>query len=244
MPVLQAEQRRSAVAPMPMEPHSCETPAEFAPCAPGPGSWRRTVVSLWLLFHVSAIVIYPAAILVPPRGLLRAISDVCFERYMEALYMVQGHRFFAPEPGPGTMIAYRIERADGSVEENIFPRREISPRLMYHRHFMLSERVQDVGVETEWYRMYARHLAHVMEGSRVTLWQVVHQLPTPEDILAGKRLDDDEFYERRELGSWSRAELDEPWEVDESDFITGDEGPETVGDAATETNPAPAEVAP
>lgn len=174
----------------------------------------KTPVSLWLLFHISAVFLYPAAIPAPPGSLLSTISDAFFERYMEALYMVQGHRFFAPEPGPGTLIAYRIERADGSIEENLFPRRDIKPRLMYHRHFMLSERSQDVGAEREWFRMYARHLAHELDGERVTLWRVVHYLPTPQELLSGKQLTDQEFYDRQELGQWSRAELDEAWNID------------------------------
>ena len=132
--------------------------------------------------------------------------------------MVQGHRFFAPEPGPGTMVAYKVERADGTViEESIFPRREIKPRLMYHRYFMLSERVQDVGIETEWFRMYARHLAHELGGEKVALWRIVHELATPEDIEAGKLLSDEEFYSEDELGSWTLAELNEPWDPD-ADF--------------------------
>lgn len=167
-------------------------------------------VSIWLVFHLAAVVIYPASILVPRRGLLAQVRDLFFERYMEALYMVQGHRFFAPEPGPGTLVAYKVERDDGSVVESVFPRREIRPRLLYHRHFMLSERVQDVDDQGRWFRMYARHLAHVNDGARVTLWRVIHRLPTPDDILSGKRLEDDEFYEQQPLGSWTAEELDAP----------------------------------
>lgn len=216
MSIVQAERRR-VERPADVETLPCDEPPEEPAVAPQGQPWVKRLVTAWLLFHVTAVALYPAAILVPPRGLLRAISNLFFEPYMEGLYMVGGHRFFAPEPGPGTMVEYRVERADGSVEENIFPRREISPRLMYHRHFMLSERVQDVGVETEWFRMYARHLAHELGGERVTLWRVVHRLATPEDIQAGKHLTDEEFYDRRELGSWSLAELDEPWSIERAE---------------------------
>lgn len=167
----------------------------------------KPAVSLWLAFHVLAVALYPASILVPERGLLARVRDTFFERYMEALYMVQGNRFFAPEPGPGTLIAYEIERADGSKVEQVFPRREIRPRLLYHRHFMLTERVQDVDDPEQWYWMYARHLAAAEQGERVTLTRIIHGLPTPGDIIAGKRLEDPEFYQREPIGSWTAEEL-------------------------------------
>jgi hypothetical protein len=169
--------------------------------------WLKPVISLWLAFHVAAVAIYPASILVPERGLLSTIRDRFFERYMEALYMVQGHRFFAPEPGPGSLLAYEVERPDGSVAEQVFPRREIKPRLLYHRHFMLSERVQDVDDPETWYWMYAQHLAHAERGNRVRLTRITHRLPTPDDILAGKQLSDAEFYSTELLGEWSPEEL-------------------------------------
>jgi hypothetical protein len=169
-------------------------------------AWKRAV-SCWLAFHLAAVALYPASILVPDRGLLATIRDTFFERYMEALYMVQGHRFFAPEPGPGMLVEYEVERADGSRLREVFPRREIRPRLLYHRHFMLSERVQDVDDRHGWYWMYARHLAQAEGGVRVTLTRVVHLLATPDDILSGKQLEDEEFYVREPLGSWTLAEL-------------------------------------
>ncbi|MFV0444239.1 MAG: hypothetical protein ACK5Q5_11780 [Planctomycetaceae bacterium] len=207
-----ASQERRRLQPSPPVEKSLAPLAEHSPPSVFQSRpWWKPLISAWLLYHVVGIALYPAAILVPARGLLSTVSNLFYERYMEGLYMVQGHRFFAPEPGPGTLIAYRIERSDGSVEENSFPRRDIAPRLLYHRYFMLSERVQDVGDEPEWYRMYARHLAHEFGGERVQLWRVVHRLATPDDIAAGKHLNDDEFYDRRDLGDWSRAELDQPW---------------------------------
>lgn len=188
-----------------------ECAGKNATAVPSYWTWLKTPVSLWLAFHVAAVAIYPASILVPRRGLLSGIRDLFFERYMEGLYMVQGNRFFAPEPGAGTLVEWRVEHADGTTTENVFPRREIKPRLLYHRYFMLSERVQDVGDEANWFRMYARHLADQYDAERVTLSRVVHRLPTPEDVIAGKRLDDEEFYERRPLGSWTLEELQQPY---------------------------------
>lgn len=181
--------------------------------------WLKIPVSFWLAFHVAAMVIYPASIGAPPREILSQITSRCFQRYMEALYMVSGHRFFAPEPGPSTLVQYRLEHADGRVTEQVFPHRSIRPRLLYHRYFMLSERPVDVSDLTTWYRMYARHLAHWHDAERVTLWRVVHRLPDPEDVIAGKPLNAPEFYTHEFIGAWTRQQLEEEpliqWEDEE-----------------------------
>ena len=49
------------------------------------------------------------------------------------------------------------------------------------------------------------------DAAEVTLTRVVHLLPNPDEIIAGKKLADPSFYERRVLGTWTRAELDEPY---------------------------------
>ena len=61
----------------------------------------------------------------------------------QALFLGHGYRFFGPDPAPSHIFEYRIE-SDSEDEEFIgkFPDREIhSPRLLYHRWFMLSESV-------------------------------------------------------------------------------------------------------
>ena len=58
----------------------------------------------------------------------------------QALYLNHGYRFFAPDPGPSHVMVYEIEAADGQKIKGHFPDREnTSPRLLYHRWFMLSE---------------------------------------------------------------------------------------------------------
>ena len=196
-------------------PDSLECGAERAagpddvPPLPAYWEWLKIPVTFWLVFHVAAMVIYPASIGAPPRELLSRLTARYFQRYMEALFLVGGHRFFAPEPGPSTLIQYRLEHPDGSVTEQIFPHRDIRPRLLYHRYFMLSERPMDVADLQTWYRMYARHLAYWYNAERVTLWRVVHRLPDPEDVIAGKPLNAPEFYTYEPMGSWTRQELEE-----------------------------------
>lgn len=57
-----------------------------------------------------------------------------------ALFLRHGYRFFAPDPGPTHALVYEVEMVDGTKMEGHFPDREnTSPRLLYHRWFMLSE---------------------------------------------------------------------------------------------------------
>ena len=61
--------------------------------------------------------------------------------YLDALYMNQGHSFFAPEVGPGHMIRYQLlDQSGHEIEHGDFPsRKEHWPRLLYHRYFMLAD---------------------------------------------------------------------------------------------------------
>jgi len=199
---------RSEAAPQPEPAGESPPPTSSGRCVPAYWDWLKIPVTFWLMFHCAAMVIYPAAVVVPQRGLLGRITDRLFQRYMQALYMVAGHRFFAPEPGAATLIQYRLEHPDGTTTEQIFPHRDISPRLLYHRYFMMSERVGDIASLQRWYRMYARHLSHHYDADRVTMWRVVHRLADPDDIIAGKKLNDREFYDYTQMGSWTRNELE------------------------------------
>jgi len=58
----------------------------------------------------------------------------------QVLYLSHGYRFFAPDPGPSHLLVYRLHYPDGEMRERKFPDAgKISPRLRYHRWFMLSE---------------------------------------------------------------------------------------------------------
>jgi hypothetical protein len=61
--------------------------------------------------------------------------------YLDALYMNQGHSFFAPQVGPGHMIRYQLlDQSGHEIEHGDFPsRKEHWPRLLYHRYFMLAD---------------------------------------------------------------------------------------------------------
>lgn len=165
----------------------------------GRGLLRRAV-SLWLVFHVAAIIIAPASVS-PSSELVNAAWMVC-RPYLQVLYLDHGYHFFAPEPSSSTLLAFVAERDDGSTIRGRIPDRTIAPRLLYHRYFMLTEHMIDApeGLQGRWYDSYARHLGHEFGARRVTLTRQSHGLPTLEMVRNGIRLDDPAGYEEYPIG--------------------------------------------
>jgi len=184
------------------------------PVAPGPSPQLRTVrqrlvrwaISLWLVYHVTAIIIAPASVS-PASSLVQSVWLV-FQPYLQLLYLNNGYHFFAPEPAESTLLAYSAEREDGTVIEGRIPNRQIVPRLLYHRHFMLTEQMNSGPPELEkpWYRSYAEHIGHKYGAKKVTLTRQLHYLPTMEMVRQGISLHNPESFENQPLGEFQCGE--------------------------------------
>ena len=85
-----------------------------------------------------------------------------------------------------------MELADGSTIQETIPNGGIHPRLLYHRHFMLTEFLNFA--PDDWHRTYARHLCRKYQAKSVTLSRTTRALPTMEDIRNGGTLTDAERY--------------------------------------------------
>lgn len=65
--------------------------------------------------------------------------------YSQFAYLDHGYAFFAPDPGPSHLFQAAITRRDGKRVEEKFPDLTKQwPRLLYHRHFMLAEFLNDI----------------------------------------------------------------------------------------------------
>lgn len=174
-------------------PPSVSLPAGWPPVA------VRIVVSAILIVHLLAVVVPPLAG-PPPASELAVVIREPLRPIIGGLYLGHGYRFFAPDPGPGHSLRYTVERADGSRLSGTIPDRQADrPRLLYHRRFMIPEKLaplvppSDAPAEVrrdaraDWLplvkdvagQLLARH-----EGVRVELTLVEHYLPTPEDLIA------------------------------------------------------------
>ena len=159
-------------------------------------------VNLWLLFHVFAIAVSPAPM--PPASPLLVDASRLALPYNQAMFLNHGYHYFAPDPGPSTLISYRIERPNDVPIKGRFPDTDISPRLRYHRYFMLAENVWGFPEDTqnEIFEAYARHFSRKHGADRISLTVLSHNPSSIARIRAGGHLSDPEMFEEEPYGSF------------------------------------------
>lgn len=189
-----------------------------------PPVWARVVGSAFIAFHLAAIIIAPWS--APPSSSLSQLAATPFQPYLQAAYLNHGYHFFAPEPGPSHLVRYELQMPDGSVKSGTFPdKNEHQPRLLYHRHFMLTEFLvqfppDDKAVE-QWEKQpdwrlqqitvgqrtlaqgYADHLLHKHGAKSAKLYLMRHDFPSPMDVADGMKLDDKSLYREKLLGTFT-----------------------------------------
>jgi hypothetical protein len=200
-------------------------PARTSPpatAAPPPVRWSfrlRLFVSALVAFHIFAVFVGPWAM---PQQASPLAADCArlIHPYLDVLYLNNGYRFFAPEPGPSHLVRYELTLADGKRIKGTFPDRNVNrPRLLYHRYFMLSEFINTISVPPDGppelrkqfdlcVRSYARHLVYKYDAQQVKLTLVQHLLPGINAVRTGSmRLDDPRLYEEQQLGTFRKDEL-------------------------------------
>lgn len=162
----------------------------------------RVAASLAIMVYLAAVIAPPLAG-PPPASELATAMIQPLRPLVGALSLGHGYRFFAPNPGPGHSLRWRVTRADGSVVRGNLPDAAADrPRLLYHRRFMVSEKVAALVPPPEapaevrtrargdWLpvvqgvagQLLARH-----GGESVEIDLVEHHLPGPEEFLPGYR---------------------------------------------------------
>ncbi len=122
------------------------TDASWLPAAPS-RRWR-IVISLLVIGHLWAVVGRPIEFATQgPGG--PSPAAVAFhapvQGYSELAYLNHGYAFFAPDPGPSHLM--RVEVAEAPDKEASMTYPDLTrqwPRLLYHRHFMLTEFLNNV----------------------------------------------------------------------------------------------------
>ena len=87
----------------------------------------RWTANLWVVFHFAAVL--AAAGSVGPTSDLVLAGWSLFRPYLQVLYLNHGYNFFAPQPAPTTLLAYEVERDDGTVIRGRTLDRSVRPRL-------------------------------------------------------------------------------------------------------------------
>lgn len=108
----------------------------------------RWLGSFVIALHVAAVMLPPLSFQSRgPLGISPAVETAIapLEGYGQFLYIDRGYAFFAPDPGPSHLIQAAITDPDGNRVEEMIPNLDHQwPRLLYHRHFMLSEYLHSI----------------------------------------------------------------------------------------------------
>jgi len=167
--------------------------------------WLRIVASIAIAVYLLAVILPPLAGPPPASALANRLIQP-FRPLIGGLSLGHGYRFFAPDPGPGHSIRWTVTLPDGSTRSGSIPDRDGDrPRLLYHRRFMLPEKLAGLvplpdapaeireEAKREWQPLVKDIAAHLLareQAKQVQLVLVEHYLPTPEEVLEGRGGDD------------------------------------------------------
>ena len=215
------------------------------PTAPAELPWSpraRAIASVLIAAHVFALFVAPWS-MPPPASDLAGVCAGWLRPYLHGAFIYHGYRFFAPNPGASHIVQYELEFADGRKESGQFPDvQQHWPRLLYHRHFMLSETIyQATGIPPEppppppnlpprfkqqamaeygeilqqyqtgvrdrdlLVNAVAQRLLLDSGATKVQLWAVEHAILSPQQVLDGIPLTQEDTYIKRPLGEFTRT---------------------------------------
>jgi hypothetical protein len=159
-----------------------------------PGLILRIVFTIFIVWHFTGV--FLAALCVPTSSelVLGIAQHWPMQWYLDALYMNQGHSFFAPDVGPGHLIRYQLlDQSGHEIEHGDFPsRKEHWPRLLYHRYFMLADQAElpfdDKPAQDYWQRKYleayGRQLLRNHEQAQTVVLRRYNHWPLPYKYVA------------------------------------------------------------
>ncbi len=175
--------------------------AKAVPASPASG-WSpvaRACASVAILVYLAAVVMPPLAGPAPASDLANRMLQP-LRPLVGSLYLGHGYRFFAPNPGPGHTIRWTMTMPDGSTKTGRIPDDTLDrPRLLYHRRFMVSEKISalvppvDAPPEVrerarqDWQPLVkgvATNLLRQEGGLSISLETVEHYLPDPAEVLS------------------------------------------------------------
>jgi hypothetical protein len=160
-----------------------------------PGLVIRIALTVFIAWHFTGV--FLAALCVPTSSelVLRLAQHWPMQWYLDALYMNQGHSFFAPDVGPGHMIRYQLlDQSGHEIDRGDFPsRKEHWPRLLYHRYFMLADQSElpfnDKATRDLWQRNYleafGRQLLREHPQAQTVVLRRYNHWPLPYYYVAG-----------------------------------------------------------
>jgi hypothetical protein len=194
-----------------------------------PRTPRRVVASLLLLFHFGGIA--TAVTAVTPRDqpapwLSMQLWTRVYRPYLTFMYLTNAYHFYSPDPGPPSLLWFRLHYDDGSrdgVEKWVkLPVRSESPiGLAYQRMLALAEstnlptgQVPLTAEQKDWYeKQTGQKYTHdtwneVYQRRELGATQFKPPLDVPTDILPNMQYSEPQDHAKRLLASYARHVLD------------------------------------
>jgi hypothetical protein len=107
-----------------------------------PTTTRKVVLVLLVVFHFGGMLTAVTSV-APPNAPAPWVSNQLWRMYRPYLtmtYLTNAYHFYSPDPGPATLVWFRVEYADGTYRWVRVPDREASPvRMHYQRMLALTE---------------------------------------------------------------------------------------------------------
>lgn len=104
----------------------------------------QIAISVVVSLHLLAVFLPPLTMASRTAGGASPLAQPLYQAmlpYIDALYLNHGYFFFAPEPGPSHLVRYEADLGSGKspIVGQLPDRTTQWPRLLYHRHFMMTE---------------------------------------------------------------------------------------------------------
>lgn len=112
-------------------------------------TFRKVIVSLMILFHFGGIMTATTSVAAGDQApwLPIQVWTYVYRPYLHFMYLNNAYHFYSPEPGPPTLVWFRIEyeaEADGETKTysrwvRLVDRKDFSSRLHYQRLLAMTE---------------------------------------------------------------------------------------------------------
>jgi hypothetical protein len=106
---------------------------------------RKIVVSLLVVYHFGGILCAVTSV-PPPNGqapwMIHQLWTRVYRNYLQFAYINNAYHFYSPDPGPASLLWFRIEYANRDYKWVRIPERVDFPtRMTYQRHLAMTESV-------------------------------------------------------------------------------------------------------
>jgi hypothetical protein len=186
-----------------------------------PRTPRRIVASLWIFFHFGGIT--TAVTAVAPRDqpapwLSLQLWARVYRPYLQFMYLTNAYHFYSPDPGPPSLLWFRVQYEDNSYRWIKLPVRKESPfGLHFQRRLALAEMVNQPTTtlplsefeKAQWERHTGQTYDHdtwdvLLQRRQVGATQFEPPLYPPADVMANLQYSEPQDYAKRLVASYAR----------------------------------------